>query len=178
MNEITTLQGPAKSVLDPRGLSDTEAGILFLGIAGKVFPGLTWRGMFTDKNGMAGMFDWVSDSWDKMVEVAGEIKDGTGDVLADTFDYLGDKAGDTIRLLTDEEILDAASRAAQAYASGGASEALRALTPEQQQVIQAAGVSYKNQWGAAGDLFKNPVVWVVGGVALLSLTAFLFKGRK
>lgn len=154
--------------LDPRGKTDFDAGLIFLSTAARVFPGLTWRDLVTwnSRAGRPFMAGW----WTDLKKSVGDIKDGIGDVVSDTVDLFGRKGGDVVRLATDDKVAETVLRAGAAYASGGASEAARALTPEQRAAAEAAGASYK--MNLAG---MNP--WMLGGLGLAALLVVALVAR-
>jgi len=177
--KITTLQGPGSSlgIYDPSGLSPFEAGLLFLGLANQFYPGLTWGEMISHgQNRPVKLSGWLTD----FTNFVGNVKDGIGDVISDTVGLVGSSGGDLVRLATDEQVLATVTRAAAAYASGGTSEALQAamsaLTPAQRQVVEAAGISFQGAaLPPASTWAKNPIVWVLGGVTVLSIGALILK---
>lgn len=202
---LTILRGPQSKVkfFDPRGLPDFEAGLLFFNSLLQAIPDLTWEQFISSGMKkryaamgcpMPGRMGEACSWWDlvcKAQNLAGDIKDA----VVDTVNYFSDKGGDVLRLITDPKVLDTVSRAAQAYVTSGGSEAARAalqqglatLTPEQRQavinalpadlakMIESAGIASKAQWSEIS--FKNPIVWGVGGVTLISLAAYLFKKK-
>lgn len=151
MNQrLVTLTGPvqdkmvdlARSVQYYKSLPDVEAGLLVLQSSGDFFPDLTWND-FRPENwpltkrllreewksvqmsgncsgcGMAGKCGWRPSDWGNCVQnLTSDVKDGIGDSL----NWIGDKGGDTIRLLTDKDVLDGAGRIAAAYSTFGGSE--------------------------------------------------------
>lgn len=144
--------------MDPRGKSDFDAGLLFLAAVARMMPGLTWQDLQTPQF----MSGWLTD----LSRSVGNLKDGIGDVLKDTFKTVGGGAGDAVRLATDPKVADTVSRAATAYATGGASEGANSLmdalgsifSGQGQQAVQQVGQSYKQSYGFN---LGNP--WVIGG---------------
>ena len=150
--------------MDPAGKSDFDAGLLFLGAIARMMPGLTW----SDLQRPQFMAGWLTD----IGHAVGNLKDGIGDVLKDTFTTVGSAGGDVVRLATDPKVADTVSRAATAYATGGGSEGVNGLmdalknifTPSGQQAVANVGANYK----AGGINFANP--WVIGaGVGMGAL---------
>lgn len=161
--------------MDPRGKSDFDAGLLFFAAAARMMPGLSWRDI-QNPQFMAG---WFTD----LKKAVGTVKDGVGDVLKSTADYIGKKGGETVRLASDPQVADTVARAGAAYATGGASEgansAMDALknifTSPGRGTVEAAGAAYKKSFGID---FRNP--WVIGGaigVGVLTVAA-LAGGRR
>jgi len=143
--------------MDPRDKSDFDAGLLFFGALARMMPGVTW-----DDLQMRRMAGW----WTDLKHAVGDVKDGVGDVLKDTFTTAAGATGDVVRLATDKKVADTVSRAATAYATNGASEgmgsaldALRTIfTGDGQATVQTAGAAYKQSYGFT---WSNP--WVIGG---------------
>lgn len=166
--------------MDPRGKSDFEAGLLFFAAAARMMPGLTWNDI-QNPQFMAG---WFTD----LKKAVGGVKDGIGDVLKDTTNFIAKKGGETVRLAADPDVSTTVARGVAAYYTGGASEAvgqggggimdffknMGIMTPTGTQAVEAAGASYKAGFGL--DL-RNP--WVIGagiGAAVL-LVALATRGR-
>lgn len=159
--------------MDPTGKSDFDAGLLFLGAVARMMPGLTW----SDLQRPQFMAGWLTD----FGHAVGNLKDGIGDVLKDTFTTVGGGAGDAVRLATDPQVADTVSRAATAYATGGGSEGVNGImdalknifTPSGQQAVANVGASYKQ---ASGFSFSNP--WVIGGTALFGGLLLVMVAKK
>lgn len=161
--------------MDPRGKSDFDAGLLFFAAAARMMPGLTWQDI-ANPQFMAG---WFTD----LKKAVGSVKDGIGDVLKDTVNFVGKKGGEAVRLATDPQVADTVARAGAAYATGGASEgagsAMDALknifTTPGRQTVEVAGAAYKQSFGLD---FRNP--WVIGGAIGLGVltVAALAGGRR
>ncbi len=152
--------------MDPRGKSDFDAGILFFAALSRLYPGLQWADLHTPQQFMAG---WLTD----LKHSIGDLKDGVGDVLKDTASVTGKILGSGVRLAADPKVATTVTRAGAAYATGGGSELWQQLqdilTPEGQQVVTAAGESYKQSMGFN---WKNP--WVIGaGVGAAALLVVL-----
>lgn len=143
--------------MDPRGKSDFDAGLMFFAAAARMLPGLEW----TDVQNPQFMAGWLTD----LGKAVGNVKDGIGDVLKDTANFVAAKGGDTVRLAADPKVANTVTRAATAYATGGASEgangAMEALksifTGTGTQTVETAGAAYKQSFGF--DM-RNP--WVIG----------------
>ena len=143
--------------MDPRGKSDFDAGLLFFAAAARMMPGLEWSDV-TNRQFMAG---WLTD----LGKSVGNLKDGIGDVLKDTANFVASKGGETVRLAADPKVADTITRAGAAYATGGASEGARGaldsflsiFTPTGKQTVETAGAAYKQSFGF--DM-RNP--WVIG----------------
>lgn len=160
--------------MDPAGKSDFDAGLLFFGALARMMPGLTWQDL-QQPQFMAG---WLTDGFKAIKRGVGDIKDGVGDVLKDTFTTVGGGAGDAIRLASDPQVADTVSRAATAYATGGGSEgamgvfdALKNIfTPSGQQAVAQAGANYKQA------SFSNP--WIIGGGVGLAALLLIIVAKK
>lgn len=162
--------------MDPRGKSDFDAGLLFFAAAARMLPGLEWRDV-SNPQFMAG---WFTD----LKKAVGSVKDGVGDVLKDTVNFVASKGGETVRLAADPKVADTVARAGAAYATGGASEGARGafdslmniFTPTGKQAVETAGAAYKQSFGID---FRNPVVLGVGigGAALLVVLLARGGGR-
>lgn len=102
--------------IDPRELSNVDAGIWTLALLAEKHPGITWRQLASMNSKMSGIGDWFKRGvrWTK-------------DAVGDTANFISDKSGSAIRLLTDEQVQAGLSRYGQAYATGGTSEGVRGL---------------------------------------------------
>ncbi len=149
--------------MDPTGKSDFDAGLLFLSAVARQNPGLLWDDLQRP--------EFLAGWWTSLKHSVGDVKDGIGDVLKDTFSTAGSATGDAVRLATDPDVAGSISRAASAYATGGASEGANSImeaignifTPKGQQAVADAGAAYKG----AGFSFSNP--WVIGGTVALGV---------
>lgn len=167
--------------MDPRGKSDFEAGLLFFAAAARMMPGLTWQDV-ANPQFMAG---WFTD----LKKAVGGVKDGIGDVLKDTTNFIGKKGGEAVRLASDPDVSSTVARGVAAYYTGGASEAagqggggimdffknMGIMTPTGTKAVEVAGASYKAGFGID---FRNP--WVIGGAIGLGVltVAALAGGRR
>lgn len=162
--------------MDPTGKSDFDAGLLFLGAVARMYPGLTWDDLQFPNQNMAG---WLTN----LKHAVGDVKDGIGDVLKDTFTTVGGGAGDAVRLASDPQVASTITRAATAYETGGASEGANSIldslksifTPSGQDAVTKAGAAYK-QNVSSGFNWGSP--WVIGGgVAAAALVVVLVARR-
>lgn len=144
MNQrLVTLTGPvqdkmvdlARSVQYYKSLPDLEAGMLVVQSIGETFPDLTWND-FRPENWpltkkllrqewknvklsgncsgceMSGSCGWRPSDWGNCVQnLTSDVKDGIGDSL----NWIGDKGGETIRLLTDEDVVNGAAKIADIF---------------------------------------------------------------
>jgi hypothetical protein len=186
---LVTMRG--QNGFDVRNLSNFEAGIAFLTLLNRLSPGITFgklaRSM--DAAGAGLMAGW----WTDIKKSAGDIKDGIGDVLKDTWDTIGGGAGDAVRLVTDEKVIDGASRLGTAYATNGGSEGVRSVldgltgggggdasaVDKVMAFIASLGSSFKSKADGAGlnqaGMFSGAALpWLVGG----GLVLFLVTGRR
>jgi hypothetical protein len=162
--------------MDPAGKSDFDAGLLFFGAVARMNPGLTWAEL-QQPQFMAG---WLTDAYKGIKRGLGDVKDGVGDVLKDTFTTTASAGGDLVRLAADPAVADTVSRAATAYATGGASEGATSLfdslrnifTPAGQQAVSNAGAAYK----AGGINLGNP--WIIGGGLGLGALLLIMVAKK
>ncbi len=171
---LVTMRGPGD--IDIPSLSNFEAGIAFLTLIAKMNPGITFGQLAEVMDSPERMAGW----WTDLKKSVGDVKDGIGDVLKDTASAIGGGAGDAVRLVTDESVLNGASRAATAYATGGGSEGVRSALggagggsgPVDQFInfVSSLGSSFKsvapNQAGIAG-LPANVWPWAIAGGAVL-----------
>ncbi len=175
---LVTMRGPARA-LDVRTLSNFEAGIAALSLIGRMVPGLTFGQMAAMVDRPQGMAGW----WSDLKSAAGDVKDGLGDVLKDTAGFIGETVGSSVRLVTDEKVVDGASRIGAAYATSGGSEGVRAMLGGSStgnetvdgllNFISSLGENFKAkadvQAASANTSLAGVPVWVwgIGGVAVL-----------
>lgn len=190
---LVTMRGPSDIQIED--LSNFEAGIAFLVMLDQLAPGITFGDLpklaagetlsgfnifRATSNLVKGVGSGVADAAGTVAKGIGTVKDGVGDVLRDTFTTVGKGAGDAIRLVTDEKVVDGASRIGTAYATSGGSEGVRNLfggsdTGESiLQFISNLGSSFKGASSAPvseASMFggtKN-LPWVIAGGAVLVL---------
>lgn len=189
---LVTLSGPSESrAMDYQSMSDFEAGLGALALVGKMYPGARFKDLAAiAARGPVAMGGWLTDSFRAVSRVTGDIKDGLGDVLKDTISTVGDVGGSSVRLVTDEKVLDGASKIAAAYESGGASTAITSLfgsgAQPLQDFISTLGQNFKDlvaqQAPAAGGGAKSASVlpWVLGGVGVLGVVVLATRrgGRR
>lgn len=175
-------------------LPDIDAGILTLQAIGEYFPDLTWNDFRPEywpltkklinsearKFKMSGCSDCSSCSmsgecrWyapqNCLVNLASDVKD----TVVDAANWIGDSAGDAIRLFTDEEVLDGASRIFMAAQSSGGSEVLNNL-------FSSIGGKAKDDIDGSGwgeQIIKGvPNEWLAGGAAVVGLMVLLMFSR-
>lgn len=115
--KLIQLSGKANQQLfdiDVDQLDPVDKGIVVLSSLARLYPGLTWGQLaelvqYPDPR-MLGIGDWLGRQWNRVTTGA---KDG--------LDYLGDKFGETVRLLSDKEVMDAVKSYGSAYATSGSS---------------------------------------------------------
>lgn len=122
-----TLEGSSRInplSLDPKQLSDFEAGIHYLATVSQYAPGIKIGQLF-NRDGLMGwsLSKSLSSAWKGTKEVFSSVGSGTRKIL----DYGGKKVGETVRLLADEDVQQLATRAGAAYASGGGSLAAEGM---------------------------------------------------
>lgn len=123
--------GGTSSIYDPRGLSDQDAGVLFL---------MWLNDQFIELSGRLGKCDW----WNLKCHTE-EAIDWVGEKGKAVLDYTGDKVGSAVRLLTDEEVRAGIKDYGTAYMTGGGSVAL-------EQFLQQGGLPSLSQ---LGQVFKG-----------------------
>jgi len=133
---LITMASPASAAeVDILDLSDYEAGLAFLGMVNQIYPGVTMRQLgklaYGNRIETMGRSFWerqvshVSDAlsptktFNKVKEAVGDIKDGVGDVLKDTFDAIGDAGGSALRLFTDQKVVDGLNSSYESFTSSG-----------------------------------------------------------
>lgn len=177
---LVTMRGPGS--LDVRNLSNFEAGIAFLTLLNQLAPGLTFGQLARAVDGgPERLSGWFTD----LKKAVGSVKDGIGDVLKSTWETVGGSAGDAVRLVTDDKVIDGASRLGTAYATGGGSEGVRSIlggdggaVDQLLGFISNLGSSFKSQAAAGAPMqagvMGGPLVWIIGG----GLVLFLATGRR
>ncbi len=169
--------GPAEYL----ALDDWNAGIVALNIFGKQYPNVRMsdlpgfaRYSTLPVSSMGGFFDFVST----VSDFAGRQIGNIGSVVADTSRTAGGFLGDGIRLLTDEKVVDGASRLASA-----GSGAITGIPGGDSimSFIKALGSNFKTdvaaQSGAPAP--ANWVPWAAGGAGLLVVVMLLRpRGRR
>ena len=131
MQKLLSLSGPQQGGMTFERfleLDDLDAGIAFLTKIGQIDPTLTFGDLMAvpQRLKMGKKCDW----WNvvcKSGNLISDVSDKTGDIIGGTLDYVGKKGGEVIRLATDEQVLDGASRIAAAYYTQGGTEAARGI---------------------------------------------------
>lgn len=175
---LVTMRGPS-GALDVRALSNFEAGVAALSLIGRIVPGLTFGQMAA----MVDRPETMGDLWSFTKRAVSTVSDGIGDVLKSTASYVGDSVGSAVRLVTDEKVIDGASRLGQAYATGGGSEGVRTMLGGSNtgnttvdsliNFVSSLGENFKAkadvQAASAGTSLAGVPVWVwgVGGVLVV-----------
>jgi len=183
MNQkLITLNGnspktPNLEFRDISKLSDFDAGLVFFKIASDMIPGLKF-GDFLQKPGLHG---WLTDFRKGITKTVGKVVEGTGDVLKNTGNWIGEKSGEAIRLASDKDVQDTIIRAGQAYATGGQSEALNSIlgqfggTPKNNPVT-VAGQGFKQNYASMSMGNINPM-YLAAGVGGLILVVLLTQRK-
>lgn len=128
---LITMAGPQGGAIDMSKLSNFEAGILTLGVINQLYPGIKFGQLPALAMGTRGQTmgrKW----WEKALAtvnpveqfhnvsgVVGDVKDGIGDVLQDTFSSSGDAGGGLVRLLTDKKVIDGANSSYSSFTDSG-----------------------------------------------------------
>ena len=175
---LVTMRGPSRG-LDVRTLSNFEAGIAALSLIGRIVPGLTFGQMAA----MVDRPDTMRGWWTDLKGAAGDVKDGIGDVLKSTANFVGGSVGDSVRLVASESVIDGASRLGAAYATGGGSEGVRTMLGGSNSgnstvdslinFVSSLGENIKAkadvQAASAGTSLAGVPVWVwgIGGVLVV-----------
>lgn len=130
MNSIVTLAGP-RPALDIRELSNYEAGLAFLGTVNQLYPGIKIKHLhqlaYGNRPETMGRKWWEKvggalnpvNHFDTIKTTVGEVKDGIGDVLKDSFDATADAGGSLVRLLSDEKVIDGINSSYESFTSSG-----------------------------------------------------------
>ena len=173
---LITMAGPGS--IDVRKLSNMEAGLAFLGLVNQLYPGLTWGELHAMGLGQEVM---GRSFWDKVGGALSDVKSTVSDVVSKTVSTAGDVAGSAIRLVTDEKVIDGASRIGAAYATGGQSEAAGGVLGKIGDFVSNLGSQVKET--ASASAAGAPSVGGIklpGGVlpwALGATVAFYFVAR-
>lgn len=166
---------------NPLELSNEDAGIQLLYQISQKWPGVTWGDLMEISRGND---PDVLGKWKNPFKNIGRKLQN---LTVQTFDYIGDKSGDAIRLLTDKEVRDGIASYGAAYATGGQSLALEglfsgALSPQEgKKALDRMGREQKinfAQTGGVHDFSKmdlsniNPLYLAAagGGVLLLIIS--------
>lgn len=182
MTKLITLNG--NSTQEPfsniQNLSDTAAGLIFWKQVLELDPNITWRDIMHSQERLSGLF---SNLWRKTKNAVGDVVGGTGKIISNVGDKMGDWGGSAIRLATDEKVQDGVSRGIMAYASGGGSEAAKSMLSsfgsKTKNPVSEAGKQYKTMLASANFGGIDPKYIMVGGVVIgLVGLAALFGGRK
>ncbi len=187
---LITMAGPANGGIDVRNLSNMEAGLAFLGLVNKIYPGITWGELHAMGMGQEVM---GRSFWDRVGGVLSDVKSTVSDVVSKTTSTIGDAAGSALRLVTDEKVIDGASRIGEAYATGGQSEAMKSYGAQLLDFVSHLGSSAKDTatagssgsgGNAAGglaevlDVYGKPIAWIAGGAVVLVVAAKAFGGNR
>ncbi len=165
MTNLVTLSGQPRPFnetlinINPRELSNTQAGLVFFKIVAEAYPGITW-GQWAEMAKNYKGNKRLSGAWENFKGGVGDIYDGVAGVSKDVISGVGDIGGSTIRLLTDEEVAGTVMRAGSAYATGGGSEGLLAMFGQ-------GGIDL---FGKAGETYKStglPVWTMYAGLGLV-----------
>lgn len=159
-------------MINPRQLSNRDAGIWALALVAAENPGITFKQLLEHGRRRKGktMGGW----WTDFKSGIGDVKDGIGDIFSDTVDMIGRKGGETIRLATDEQVVDGVSRYGMAYATGGGSELLTGLLgPSGVGFIEQLGINTK---GSTGGIKNEYLILGGGAVLLVVLIMMISKG--
>lgn len=98
--------------LNPRELSDIDAGIWALYRIDRMYPGITWGDIRRARKGIGKQK--LGRRWFEF-----------GKLLSDIGDKTGEWSGDVIRLLTDREVREGITQYASGFATGGVSTGIQ-----------------------------------------------------
>jgi hypothetical protein len=180
MNQkLITLNGNSGPIRkDIRSLGDLEAGLIFWKGVTEMDPSITWGEV------LAGTHPALCGFPNPFKNLGRKLKNAindTGSVIKNVGDTVGSWVGSSVRLATDEKVLDGVSRATTAYASGGSSEALRTVTDmfgsSTKNPITQAGKEYKTQLASFPTIGGIDARWIMGGAAALILVVLLTQKR-
>jgi len=126
---LVELSGRANNLsivdIDPAELNPMDRGVYLLSMVAKIFPGITWGQMYeVAYSNDERLMGWWTDTKKFIGRQTNNVKDG----LKDGLDVLGEYAGDFVRLISDDEVIQAIQSYGQAYATNGASFALEDIT--------------------------------------------------
>jgi hypothetical protein len=171
---LVAMSGPSDIKLE--NLSNFEAGLAFLGVINQVYPGIRFSQLADLAEGRTEVMNgWLSNlnpmnAVRSVSKTIGDAKDGIGDILKDTFTTVGSGAGDTLRLATDEKVLDGAFRLYEAYQTKGMSES------SIMDFVNGLGATTKEKAAAAaGGLPGGILPWALGGGGLLLVVMLMGK---
>lgn len=126
--QLITLAGP--TTLNLGELSDHEAALVFLHLLAKQYPGIRMRQLWGFEP-LPPAVDMLSGKCKGLFGCIGSFVSDTasfvGRNVSDVVGLVGRTTGDAVRLASSEQVMQAASRGAAAYATGGASEAGAAI---------------------------------------------------
>lgn len=179
--KLITMEGSAQEMtifdFDPLKMNDFEAGLHFFKVVSVMRPGIR----FSDMIEGFGMSGW----WTDLKHAVGDVKDGIGDVVSDTWGLVGRHSSDALNLAVrtagDDDLQNAIARGAAAYGTGGISEGVMAFfgnaagkQTEDDNAISRAGAAWKMS-------LENPMLIggiFVGLIALVGLAALIGGGRR
>lgn len=169
------------------GLNDWDAGLLAIQTIGEQFPAMTWNDFRPENWGLTkklirkerrearkaklkgpdcqgcrmGGKCTILNPLACVVNLASDVKDTVGDVA----NWVGDKMGDAVRLVTDKEVIDGATRIATAVATKGASTTLDGIFSSIGSKAKTTTAS--TTFGGFEDVPQS--VWMIGGSAVVLL---------
>lgn len=184
------------SSVDPRRLTNREAGIHALVVLGSVYPGIKFRDIPNIVRSRGGnvMGKKCSGWWDCTTSFVGSVKEDIGGTFADVLRFAGDKAGSAIRLFTDKDVVAGASDLGALYATGGGSgafkDALEGIFGKKganniDGFLDTLGSLWKKVSGQGGDTPDKagmsavaPLAWVAAGTVLVFAFVTRPTGRR
>lgn len=178
---LYALSGPAE--LSVSNMSNFEAGLAFLGVVNQLYPGIKFGQLPLLAGGQVETMGFSLSSlnpvraFNAVKDIVGDVKDGVGDVIKDTFHTLGDVGGSTVRLVTDEKVVDGATKAYTSYSTGGllSSDGNGGALGDLVNFISTLGSNVKQSAASAvaspGGLPGGILPWAVGLGAFVFLLA-------
>jgi len=168
------MSGPGDVAIDK--MSNFEAGLAFLGVLNQLYPGIRFNQLRELAAGrevetMGGFSLNPMDAFRSIKKVVGDIKDGAGDILKDTFDAVADKGGDAVRLATDEKVVNGATQLYSNYLTGG-------LNPDElMNFVTNLGAQTKAKAAAASGALPGGILpWALGAGGLVLV--LVMTGRR
>lgn len=136
---LVTMSGPSPVLedgsIDVTRLSNFEAGLAMMGLIHRVYPDVTFGELpklayapgaeFMGRGFWERQLSHVTDTlspgkvFNSVSSGVGDVKDGIGDVLKDTFNSSGDAGGNVVRLLTNKKVIDGANSSYASFTDSG-----------------------------------------------------------
>lgn len=134
--------------IDPRQLSDIDAGVWFLNRLTKEYPDLTWDELLNPSK----LSGWATDT-----------KNFFGGVVSDTAGLIGRNVGDAVRLAADPKVVDAVGKYAETYT--------KMQTGGMTDIFSSFGQSAKKN-------FSDPNLMLYGILGVTAIMALIILTKK